>query len=43
MVATKLGNTCERYVPIVPKRITVGLSASITFEIVNQAEYALGL
>ena len=29
--------------PIVQKTITIGLSASITFEIVNQSEYALGI
>ena len=30
-------------IPIVKKKITIGLSASIAFKIVNQSEYALGL
>ena len=30
-------------IPIVPKRITIILSASISFQIVNWSDYALGL
>ena len=31
------------HILFVPKRITIRLSASIAFKIVNQSEYALGL
>ena len=30
-------------IQIVPKKITIGLLASITFEVVNQSIFALGL
>ena len=29
-------------IPFVPKKITIGFSASIAFKIVNQSKYALG-
>ena len=32
---------CLLHVPIVPQKITIGLSASITFKIMNQSIYAL--
>ena len=34
---------CQHIMPFVAKKITIRLSASIAFNIVNQSEYALGL